>query len=393
MQSQVSDMEKQLLQVELKTTKDNLQRAKQRMKDLRGKLDTSENSRIEMKLELSRLERQIKRLNSNEAMKRHSLESATKDIELETLRRANGRLKRRVSQLEDMNTSWRWKSGTSFSFPRYSIPTSTSNTDYDSGCWSSVSPANSLESLDNRSDFDDSVSTISTSVFHPTTSEQLEQVKSELAETRQKEQAARQQLEKNEEESKKKIKSLTLDVQAADAEKQSILLKMEALERHSKNLQAKVSSYQLLESEDAKIKQKLDELLKTCEEMEDERCSLLDRTKELEERLAIAEEHKTTAECVSQAVQTETDSTPSSPDQQAQLKEMEKQMNRLKKENRRLRLKLKIKEEDEQAAREECALAKMRASLSNDYYTEVDRPIARSHSVHEKNAVCVLNVF
>ena len=385
MQSSGSDMEKQLLQVELKTCKDNLQRAKQRIKDLRGKLDTSENSRIEMKLELSRLERQVRRLNSDEAKKRQSLESATKDIELETLRRANGRLKRRVSQLEDMNTTWRWKNGASFSFTRPSLPTSGS-TDYDSGCWSSVSPANSLESLDSKSDFDDSASTFSTGVFSPGISEQLEQVKSELAETRQKEQGLRQQLGKTEEESRKKVKALTLDVQAADAEKQSILLKMEALEKHSKSLQSKVNNYQLLQSEDEKMKERLDELLGICEELENEKDSACERVKELEERLATAEAQQSQVEVQSEEVQTDHTITAFA-DQSSQLKELEKQMHHMKKENRRLRLQLKIKEEDERAAREKLEVENRRASVMNDYWSQSTLSLGRSQSLHEKNKV------
>ena len=378
-------MEKQLLEVELKTSKDNLQRAKQRIKDLRGKLDTSENSRIEMKLELSRLERQVRRLNSDEAKKRQSLESATKDIELETLRRANGRLKRRVSQLEDMNTTWRWKNGASFSFPRPSLPTSGS-TDYDSGCWSSVSPTNSLESLDSKSDFDDSASTFSTGVFSPGISEQLEQVKSELVETRQKEQGLRQQLEKTEEESRKKVKALTLDVQAADAEKRSILLKMEALEKHSKSLQSKVDDYQLLQSEDAKMKERLDELLGICDELENERDSAFERVKELEERLATAEAQQSPAEVRSEEVQTDHTITAFT-DRSSQLKELEKQMNHMKKENRRLRLQLKIKEEDERAAREKLEVENRRASVMNDYWSQSTLSLGRSQSLQEKNKV------
>lgn len=385
------DIDKQMLEVELRTTKENLQRAKQRIKDMRSKLGTSENSRIEMKVEMERMERHLKRMTSQESMKRQSLESATKDIELQALRRSNGRLKRRVTQLEEMNTSSRWRSG-SFSLSRSSFPLTPTvpagSFDYDSGCWSSISPSNSVESLETTdSNFDDASSTYSgmasTAGSHYTTGlySQLEQLRGEISEARQKEREARQELQKLEQESKRKVQDLTLDVRAGQAENQSILFKTQALENHSKELQAAMDDCRC---ED--LEERLEELSFQCSDLQEERDAAEARARELQERL--------TAVNVPEGVDCETQteahppSTPSSSPSSSpstiagRFVEKDAELKQFKAENRRLRLQLQVKEEDGRHVREEKAQENRRAGILDDYWTGSTISLATSNGTH-----------
>ena len=381
------DVDKQMLEVELRTTKDNLQRARQRIKDMRSKLGSSENSRIEMKVEMERMERQLKRVTSQEYGKRLSLESATKDIELQALRRSNARLKRRITQLEDMNTSPRWRSG-SLSQTRSSFsgtPTVPSGTfDYDSGCWSSISPSNSVESLETTdSNFDDASSTYSgiasTTGSHYTTGlySQLEQLRGEVSEARQREREARQELQKLEQETKRKVQDLTLDVRAGQAENQSILFKTQALENHSRELQAALDGCRC---ED--LEERLEQLGLQCSKLQEERDAAEARARELQARLAVVNvPERVDCETQTELLPSSTPSTPSrtpsstpssSPSSSPSVSrfvEMDAELKQFKAENRRLRLQLQVKEEDGRHEREERAQENRRTSIMDDYWT------------------------
>lgn len=385
------DIDKQMLEVELRTTKETLQRAKQRIKDMRSKLGTSENSRIEMKVEMERMERQLKRMTSQESMRRQSLESATKDIELQALRRSNGRLKRRITQLEEMNTASRWRSG-SFSLSRSSFPLTPTvpagSFDYDSGCWSSISPSNSVESLETTdSNFDDASSTYSgmasTAGSHYTTGlySQLEQLRGEVSEARQKEREARQELQKLEQESKRKVQDLTLDVRAGQAENQSILFKTQALESHSKELQAALDNCRCEDLEEM-----LEQLGFQCSDLQEERDAAEARTRELQERLAAVNVPKGGVDCETQT-EPHPPSTPSSSPSSSppttsvgRFVEKDAELKQFKAENRRLRLQLQVKEEDERHIREERAQENRRTSILDNCWTGSTVSLATSNS-------------
>ena len=394
------DLDKQMLQVELRTTQENLQRAKQRIKDMRSKLGTSENSRIEMKLEMDRMERQMKRLTSQESMKRQSLESATKDLEMEALRRSNGRLKRRISQLEEMNTSSRWRSG-SLCLPRssYSATPSTpvSNFDYDSGCWSSVSPSNSVESLETTdSNLDDASSVysgvVSTTGSHYTTGlySQLEQLRGEVSGARQREKEAKQELLKLEQEMKRKVQELSLDVRAGQAENQSILIKTTALETHSKELQAALDGCRCQD-----LEERLEQLTLQCSDLQGERDAAVARARELQERQSAVNvpervecETQTESPSPSPLSSSPSSSPCSSPAIVGKFVEMDTELKQFKAENRRLRLQLKVKEEDERHVQEERALEKRRTSIMDICWTGSTVSLGRSNSIHsDKNQV------
>ena len=405
--SMENDVEKQMLQVELKTVKESLLRAKQRVKDLRGKLDTAENSRLELKLDVSRLERQVKRMGSEQVMKRHSLESATLNIEMETLKRANQRLKRRINQLEELSASPRRP----VALPRHSISTLqghlshagsiTGGSDYDSGCWSSVSPANSIESLDSwcgKSDLDDysTISSIAPSTtFTAGVYTQLEQLRGEIADARQKEQESRQQLEKSEEEMRRKVQELSLDVRAAKSENDSILVKVGALEGHNKELKKKVAECKCSKIEE--LEGHIERLLAKCKELEQGKQSAEMRCVDLETKLVEAAkplvlEHCTTG-TQTEAAATTSEQTISEP----QWRDLEKQTQQLKAENRRLRLQLKMREEDEQIAREEENQRRRRDSVMGSATSLWRGPsstslmsLGRSSSFHNDKKVRIL---
>lgn len=360
------DIDKHLLEVELRTTKENLQRAKQRLKDMRSKLSASENSRIEMKLEVDRMERQLKRLTSQETINQ-SLKSATRDFEMQALKRSNGRLKRRISQLEEMNSSPRWRSGSlslSLSIPRSSLsatPTTPVSTfDYDSGCWSSVSPSNSLESLDTTdSNLDDSSSiysgVTSANGSHYTTGlySQLEQLRGEVSAARQREKEATQEVLKLEREMKKREQELSLDVRAGQAENQSILIKTTALEKHAKELQRALDACRCQD-----LEEQVEELVLRCGELQRERDAAQAREKELQERVAAVNapervECETQTESPSPTPQSSSPSSSvssspcSSPAIIGKFVAMDAELKQFKAENHRLRLQLKVRDGDE----------------------------------------------
>lgn len=385
------EIDKHLLQVELRTTQESLQRAKQRIKDMRSKLSSSENSRIEMKLEMDRMERQVKRLTSQETMNRQSIESATKDLEMQALRRSNGRLKRRISQLEEMNFSSRYRSG-SISLPRSShsaTPTTpVSNFDYDSGCWSSVSPSNSVESLETTdSNLDDSSSVYSgvatAAASHYTTGlySQLEQLRGEVSEARQKEKEAKQELLKMEQETKKKVQDLSLDVRAAQAENQSILIKTAALEKHAKELQEELDGYRCQD-----LEERLEQLSFQCSDLQRERDAALARERELQGRLAgenVAERvdcetqtESPSATPISSSASSSVSSSPSSsPAIIGKFVEMDTELKQFKAENDRLRLQLKVREGDVEKVQE-------KRRTSSNCWMGSTVSLGRSASVH-----------
>ena len=386
------DIDKHLLEVELRTTKENLQRAKQRLKDMRSKLSASENSRIEMKVEVDRMERQLKRLTSQETINQ-SLKSATRDFEMQALKRSNGRLKRRISQLEEMNSSSRWRSGSlSLSLPRSSLsatPTTPVSTfDYDSGCWSSVSPSNSLESLDTTdSNLDDSSSiysgVASVNGNHYTTGlySQLEQLRGEVSAARQREKEATQEVLMLEQKMKRREQELSLDVRASQAENQSILIKTTALEKHAKELQRALDGCRCQD-----LEEQVEELVFRCAELQRERDAAQAREKELQEGVAAVNAPER-VECETQTESPSLTSQSSSPSSSVssspcsspaiigKFVAMDAELKQFKAENHRLRLQLKVRDGDERHVPEE-----RRSSMDN--WTGSTVSLGRSTSVH-----------